>query len=202
MEFLRAMRFVGNQSAIVPPANVLLWTAYPDGADELSRTLPETIHPLDPAAPASVYLVNPNAYQMAFQSGHEVFHLLFSAGNVLHWTHEVGAQTLMSTYLDHRAAGNADFVRYRNEVLADARSQAVGCSTREMMAFMPPYSTAFYGRALIFGREILKTVGSPTYLSIGSIQGSEGPDFWRWVDTLPRRQQRRIRAFCDNETNA
>lgn len=171
----RALAYAKTRFDDRPRGPITVW--HSPGADEL----PESTH--GPSDEPAIYLTHSTPDQGTFQAGHEVFHVLFTPVATHHWVHEMLAvvfalDTLAATGFDH----------YRQSTIDDHDRAAANLPLDDLAAVVEyPYPPGTYGRASVFGRQLVGLVGRERFFDLrGSWNAQTGePDYWSWLDGLP-----------------
>ena len=184
-----ALRVASAAFAAQAPAGFYTWRVVERPARK-NQILPMTTR--DRVGRPVVYLPGSTLDQILFQAAHESVHLLCTPPTTFHWTHELVAVLFSLEAL--KALGQDD---YRRNVIADLEGQARELSLEDFMSVTTPvYPPGMYGRAAVFGRQLAHAVGPAGYRSLVRSFGPDGtPDYWGWVNRLPRRVRQQVIAI-------
>ena len=190
-----AFTFAGRRFGAQQPARLTIWLVEQPHAPDDQRMPPEATQ--DRLGQPVIYLTGQTENQLAYQATHEVVHVLFTPIEIHHWTHEVVAVLFSLEFL--KASGKAEYLA---EVLADQEAEAVKMTLDEFVRSQQPYGLGFYGRASVFGRQLIQIVGPAGYIGIAKHWTAAGqPDFWAWVDALPTRQRKAVTAISPSRSS-
>jgi hypothetical protein len=192
---LGALSFARQQFHAQQPDEMALWLIRKNASTGPLELSPEST--LDRRGRPAVYLVGAGPYQLSYQAGHEVFHVLLTPVSTHHWTHEVGAMIFSLAYLDAAGAKDAQFRAYRSDRIQTAKDRAKGLPLEGLVCVAElPFPEAFYDRALLLGLQLVEIVGPAGYHGIAKYFRPGGaPDFWAWVDSKPAKLRRRIESI-------
>jgi hypothetical protein len=172
---------------VPPPERFQTWLVTQEPSE--NPILPERTE--DRARQPVIYLTATTVDQMVFQAAHEAAHLMCTPTHVHHWTHEVVAVLVSLDVLS--ATGRTG---YRDLVRHDLKAEADQLSVEQFVRVDElPYPPGFYGRAADFGLRLVSAVGPAGYASLARRFKDGKPDYWGWVDDLPRRPRRAVIAM-------
>jgi hypothetical protein len=185
----RALAYAMSRFGLVSLPDITVWSS--PGAEEL----PETTLGLDDKV--AVYLTATDEEQSRYQAGHESFHALFTPIGTHHWLHELLAVVFALEFLH---VEGLDYHRQR-QINADDRSRSVLSLAEFVSIDSGPYPPGTYERASIFGRNLARVTGSDVLFEARDCWNEASghcPDYWAWVDGLPRRIRRRVISLGPN----
>lgn len=175
------------------PVQIAIWLISENGSTGHLPLRPES--PWDELERRAVYLNGSDPGLLAFQAAHEVFHVLWTPKDILHWSHEVGAMIFSLAHLEAAGALDARFRACRTRQIEAATGGAKDYSLVNLMRAEQPYPEGFYERAILFGLQLIEIVGPAGYWGIAKLGPDGQPNFWGWVDSKPAKLRRRIESI-------
>ena len=177
------------------PPRLTIWLVEEPHAPDDQHIPPEATR--DRLGQPVIYLTGQTENQLAYQAAHEVVHVLFTPIQIHHWTHEIVAVLFSLEFLE--ASGKAEYLA---AVLAAQEAEAVRMTLDEFVRSQQPHRLGFYGRASVFGRQLIQIVGPAGYVGIARHWTAAGqPDFWAWVDALPAPQRKAVTAISPSRSS-